>query len=164
MAKPVPKSATLDNLATDVRSLTKMVESGFADVRQKFTDVHQKMDKGFADVYRKMDKGFADVRAELSLKADKVDLIALKTDIGIIKDDVSRLSKATKIGFDEVHQEFGRVHQKLETKVNRNDLGEIGEGVEGIRQRFSSLDNRLDTFVTHERRLTELEKLVGVEN
>jgi len=134
-----------------------MVESGFADVNRKFADVHKKMDKGFADVYRKMDKGFADVRAELSLKADKVDLIVLKTNIESIKDDVGRLTKATKIGFDSVHQE-------LESKVNSEDLGEIGEGVEGIRQQFSSLDNRLDTFVTHERRLTELEKLVGVEN
>jgi len=159
MAKPVQKSVTLNNLATDVGGLTKMVENGFADVYQKmdkgFADVYQKMDKGFADVYQKMDKGFADVRAELSKVNAELLKKANKSDVEAVKDDVNRLAKATKIGFDGVHQE-------LELKVNREEMGEIGEGIEGIRQRFGGLDNRLDTFASHEKRLINVEKLVGV--
>ena len=137
MAKPVQKSVTLNNLATDVGGLTKMVENGFADV------------------YQKMDKGFADVRAELSKVNAELLKKANKSDVEAVKDDVNRLAKATKIGFDGVHQE-------LELKVNREEMGEIGEGIEGIRQRFGGLDNRLDTFASHEKRLINVEKLVGV--
>ncbi|MBI2097573.1 MAG: hypothetical protein HYT46_01400 [Candidatus Vogelbacteria bacterium] len=117
MAKSAEKPVTLDSLATDVRSLTKMVESGFADVR-----------------------------AELSKKADKADIAGLRTDIESLQNDLGRLAKATKLGFDEVGDKF----EKVETRFD------------GVDQKLSNLDNRLDIFVTHEKRLMKVEKVVGL--
>ena len=91
-----------------------------------------------------VEKGFIDVRAELSKKADKSDIESLRTEL---KNDINQLAMATKFGFDEVHNE-------LSLKADKVDLN---RGLDGVKQRLSNLDNRLDIFVSHEKRLVKLE-------
>ena len=85
-----------------------------------------------------VEKGFLSVRAELSKKADKSDIESLRVEI---KNDLSQLAKSTKLGFDEVD----------------NSFREVGVKLEGVNQRLSNLDNRLDKFVNHEKRLVKVE-------
>ena len=101
------------------------------------------------DLARLVKQGFADVRSELSQKVDKVDIAGLHTDITSLQNDISRLAKATKLGFDEMDNKF----EKLEERVN--------DRFDGVNQRLSNLDNRLDTFVTHEKRLVKVERELG---
>lgn len=85
-----------------------------------------------------VERGFLSVRAELSKKSDKADIEGLRVEL---KNDINQLSKATKIGFDEVDNSFREVEVKLE----------------GVNHRLSNLDNRLDDFVNHEKRLLKVE-------
>ena len=100
-----------------------------------------------------VERGFADVRTELSKINSELSKKADKTDVDDLKNDIGHLAKASKLGFDELHQILG-------AKASKTDLR---QGEDRIKQRLSHIDNRLDILATHEKRLVKVEKLVGLE-
>lgn len=70
-----------------------------------------------------------------------------------IDHEISGLAAMVKAGFDHVEERFEQVDdhfRKVENHLAGNDA------------RLRNLDNRLDTFATHERRIRRLEKEVGI--
>lgn len=67
-----------------------------------------------------------------------------------IKEQIEVLAGMVKSDFDEVERSIDQLRR--ETTDNLNN----------VESRLRNLDNRLDTFVTHDRRITRLEKKVGL--
>lgn len=53
------------------------------------------------------------------------------------------------------------MNERFNEMDKRFDL--IETDLSGLRQRVNSIDNRLDTFVDHERRLTKVEKVLKLK-
>ena len=101
------KAITLDDLAL-------MMGRGFNEVGEKFSEVHEKMNKGFAGVdekfdevdekfagvYKKMDKGFANV----DMKFDEVhkEIKELKESFSILQTAVDGYAKRADDYFQEM--------------------------------------------------------------
>ncbi len=62
----------------------------------------------------------------------------------------SSLAAMDKQGFDEMGQEFKEVREEMNTRF------------EGVHTRLRNLDNRQDTFTTHQCRIRRLEQEVGI--
>ena len=71
--------------------------------------------------------------------------------------EVSSLAAMVKTGFDHVEERFDEVGREI-----GGLRGEMNARFDGVDARLRNLDNRLDTFATHERRITRLEQEVGI--
>ncbi len=75
----------------------------------------------------------------------KVDTTLTKLDIKI-DHEVGNLATAVKTGFDHVQEQLAEVDKRL-------------DGIDG---KINHISNRIDTVVTHERRITRIEKKMGI--
>lgn len=74
-----------------------------------------------------------------------------------IKDQIEGLAGMVKSGFDHVEERFGEVERSLEQL--RTDITDRFEKTDS---RLNHLSNRLDAFVSHERRIKRLEREAGL--
>ncbi len=71
--------------------------------------------------------------------------------------EILSLAIMVKNGFDHVEEQLEEAGR--EAKALRKEMNTRFEGVDA---RLSNIDNRLDTFASHERRITRVEKKVGI--
>lgn len=70
--------------------------------------------------------------------------------------EVSGLATMVKTQFDHVEERFEEAGREI-----GGLRGDMNTRFDGVDARLRNLDNRLDTFATHERRITRLEQEVG---
>ena len=80
-----------------------------------------------------------------------------KVTLETIQQSIESLAGSTAGGFVELRAEM---NERFDEVDKRFDL--IETDLTGLRQRVNSIDNRLDNFVDHERRLVKIEKVLKV--
>lgn len=70
--------------------------------------------------------------------------------------ELEDLAIMVKEGFDEVHRTF-----ELKIAKDKTEFEAVHDELDDIKRRLSNLDNRLDIFVTHDKRLVKVERELG---
>jgi len=120
-----------------IEKLARIVTTGFTEGKKQFEKIDSKFEK-INTRFDKVDKRFG----QIDIKLEKLDVK--------IDHEIANLATAVKTGFDHVEEQLTDINTSLAESQNKTN------------GRLQHLGNRLDAFVTHERRITRLEKKVGI--
>ncbi len=85
-----------------------------------------------------------------------------KKEVKKAKMNLEKLAIMVAGGFNEMHDKFDQVDKVLE-KINQKLL-EHDHRFDGIDQKINYINNRVDHFADHGRRITRLERKVGISD